>query len=71
MSIVCKYYIIERFQCLSYFAEIKSSMSLERVNCQVIPSFFLLSSSKRRILPMRCGVYSRAEFNRINTVNNF
>ena len=39
------------------------------VNYQVVPSFFLLSSSKRRILLMRCGVYSRAAFNRINTVH--
>ena len=59
---------------------------LDEVNYQVVPRFFLLYSSKRRILLIKCCVYSRAlftgnfasicgvcsraAFNRINTVTS-
>ena len=33
---------------------------LDGVNYQIVPRFFLLSSSDRRIFLTRCGVYSRA-----------
>ena len=41
MSIVGKYYVIERFQCLSYFAEIKSSMT-GRCKLPSYTEFFLI-----------------------------
>ena len=35
---------------------------LDGVEYQVVPSFFSLSSNRRRILLIRCGIYSRAAF---------
>ena len=58
LKIVCKYYVIQRFQFLPYFAEIELKC-LDGVNYQVVPRFFLLFSSKRRVLLTRGGVYSR------------
>ena len=55
-TVICKYYVIERLQFfLTLLTE--NPKCLDGVNCVVVASFFLLSSSKRRILLMKCGVY--------------
>ena len=61
---------VNRFFFIFYFKSSNVSLILLRKNrnCldgveyQVVPSFFSLSSNRRRILLIRCGVYSRAAF---------
>ena len=68
--VVCKNNYVMLLKCCNVTLNLlcKNRKYLDGVNYQFIPRFFLLSSNKRRIPLIRCGVYSRAACSRKNTV---
>ena len=68
--VVCKNNYIMLFKCCNVALNLlrQNRKYLDGVNYQFVPRFSLLSSNKRRVPLIRCGVCSRAAFNRTNTV---